>query len=88
MYLVHQRCYVAYLHPRMKRIWLDHVGTIMIFLKHFDIATQSLFGSGKIYMPTASKVGDLVPIINERMGWASGTALKLYEVANGTFSLT
>jgi len=85
MYLIHQRCCVPYLHTRTKRIWLDHVGTIMIFLKHFNVVTQSLFGIGKIHMPRTNKVGDLVPIISERMGWGSWTALKLYEVANGTF---
>src|SRR5258708_5940291 len=52
----------------------------MIFLKHFDTTRQSLFGIGKIHMPRASKVSDLIPIINERMRWASGTPLKLYEV--------
>jgi len=86
MYLVHQRCCVAYSHPRMKRIWLDHVGTIMVFLKHFDTTNQSLFGIGKIHIQSASRVSDLIPIINERMGWASGTPLELYEVVNGTFS--
>lgn len=69
----------------MKKIWLDHAATVMIFLKYFDTTTQSLFGIGKIHMPKASKVSDLTPIINERMGWASGTPLKLYEVANRPF---
>ena len=52
----------------------------MIVLKHFDIANQKLSGVGKVYVPRASKVGDLVPIINERMRWSSSTPLKLYEV--------
>lgn len=55
---------------------------ILIFLKHFDTTKQSLFGIGKTYMPGTSKVRDLIPVINEKMGWASGTSLKLYEVAN------
>ncbi|RPD80183.1 cysteine proteinase [Lentinus tigrinus ALCF2SS1-7] len=54
-------------------------GSIMIFLKHFDIANQRLSGVGKVYVPRASKVADLVPIINERMRWTPGTPLKLYE---------
>jgi len=58
----------------------------MVFLKHFDTTRQSLFGIGKIHMPRASKVSDLIPIINERMRWASGTPLKLFEVADCTFS--
>ncbi|ESK93065.1 ubiquitin carboxyl-terminal hydrolase 5 [Moniliophthora roreri MCA 2997] len=53
--------------------------SIMIFLKHFDTSKQTLFGAGKVYMLRTSKVADLVPIINERMRWAPGTALKLYE---------
>jgi ubiquitin carboxyl-terminal hydrolase 7 len=52
----------------------------MIFLKHFDTSKQSLLGAGKVYMPKTSKVGDLVSIINERMRWTPGTALKLFEV--------
>ena len=64
---------------------MDNVGTIMIFLKHFDTAKQSLFGVGKVYIPRASKVDDLIPIINEKMKWASGTQLKLYEVTDGAF---
>jgi len=73
------------LHPRVKKIQLDNAGTIMIFLKHFDTTRQSLFGIGKIHMPRASKVSDLIPIINERMRWASGTPLKLYEARNSAF---
>lgn len=52
----------------------------MIFLKHFDTSKQSLYGVGKVYMARASKVGDLIPVINERMRWTPGTPLKLYEV--------
>ena len=70
---------------RAKKIQLDNAGTIMVFLKHFDTTRQSLFGIGKIHMPRASKVSDLIPIINERMRWASGTPLKLYEVTNAAF---
>ena len=61
----------------------------MIFLKHFDIANQKLTGVGKVYVPRASKVSDLIPIINERMRWTSTTPLKLYEVRNQvTFEAT
>lgn len=52
----------------------------MVFLKHFDTTKQNLLGVGKVYMQRTSKVGDLVPIINERMRWTPGTPLKLYEV--------
>lgn len=55
-------------------------GSIMIFVKHFDTSKQTLYGVGKVYVLRSSKVGDLVGIINERMRWAPGTPLKLYEV--------
>ncbi|KAI0780819.1 cysteine proteinase [Trametes elegans] len=54
-------------------------GSIMVFLKHFDIANQKLTGVGKVYVPRSHKVSDLIPIINERMRWTPGTPLKLYE---------
>ena len=54
-------------------------GAIMIFLKHFDTSKQTLYGVGKVHVQRASKVSDLVPIINERMRWQPGTPLKLYE---------
>ena len=56
----------------------------MIFLKHFDTSTQTLYGVGKVHVQRASKVSDLVPIINERMRWTPGTPLKLYEVRLAT----
>jgi ubiquitin carboxyl-terminal hydrolase 7 len=52
----------------------------MIFLKHFDTAKQTLFGIGKEYVSRNSKVQDLHSLINERMRWAPGTPLKLFEV--------
>ena len=52
----------------------------MIFLKHFDNSKQTLYGVGKVYVLRNSKVGDLMPLINERMRWTPGTPLKLYEV--------
>ena len=54
----------------------------MIFLKHFDTSKQSLYGVGRVYMAKASKVGKLVPVINDRMHWTHSTPLKLYEVSS------
>jgi ubiquitin carboxyl-terminal hydrolase 7 len=54
-------------------------GSIMIFLKYFDSSKQSLLGVGKTYMPRNAKVGDLGPVINEKMRWTPGTPVKLYE---------
>ncbi|KAH6918657.1 ubiquitin carboxyl-terminal hydrolase 5 [Coprinopsis sp. MPI-PUGE-AT-0042] len=52
---------------------------IMIFLKHFDTSKQTLTGIGKVYVGRMNKVGDLAPLINERMRWTPGTPIKLYE---------
>jgi ubiquitin carboxyl-terminal hydrolase 7 len=54
-------------------------GYIMLFLKHFDTSKQSLYGLGKMYVSRSSKVSDLFAYINERMRWAPGTPIKLYE---------
>jgi ubiquitin carboxyl-terminal hydrolase 7 len=54
-------------------------GYIMLFLKHFDAGKQTLLGAGRTYVSRASKVGDLAAHVNERMRWAPGTPLKLYE---------
>jgi len=71
----------------MKKIQWEDAKMVIIFLKHFDAAKQSLSGVGKVYVPNESKVCDLVPIINERMKWAPGALLKLYEVTNKTVSI-
>jgi hypothetical protein len=52
----------------------------MIFLKHFDTSMQSLLGVSKTYMQRNAKVGDLGPVICEKMRWTPGTPVKLYEV--------
>ena len=72
----------------MKPIQSDDTRTIMIFLKHFDAAKQSLLGIGNVHLQKASKVSDLIPIINEKMKWAPETSLNLYKVAIRTFSPT
>lgn len=58
---------------------INNPNSIMIFLKYFDVSKQTLLGAGKVYVQKNSKVGDLVPIINERMRWQPTTPLKLYE---------
>jgi len=71
------------LHQHAKRALLGDPGTIMVFLKHFDTTRQSLLGIGKVYISRTSKVNDLIPLINEKMGWLSWRPLRLYEVTNG-----
>ena len=55
---------------------------ILIFLKYFDPETQTLKGIGHIYMKKHSKVADMVPLIQQRMGWSPGSSpsITLYEV--------
>ena len=57
----------------------------MVFLKHFDPKIQSLFGVDRIWVSRTVKVNELIPIINEKMKWASETQLQLYEVTNCAF---
>ena len=60
----------------------------MIFLKYFDASKQTIHGVGSVYMPKASKIGDLVPVINEKMHWTYITPLKLYEVSYPRYNLS
>jgi ubiquitin carboxyl-terminal hydrolase 7 len=52
---------------------------MMLFLKHFDIKTQSLFGIGNFYAAPQDKVSDLGPQICKMMGWPISTPFKLSE---------
>ncbi|KAL2264287.1 hypothetical protein VTK26DRAFT_7892 [Humicola hyalothermophila] len=42
---------------------------ILLFLKWFDVESQSLRGIGHIYISKERKVEELVPIITKKMGW-------------------
>ncbi|SPN97218.1 probable ubiquitin-specific processing protease 21 [Cephalotrichum gorgonifer] len=44
----------------------DH---LLLFLKCFDIQTQTLRGAGQVYIHKDKKVDDIVPAIMQRMGW-------------------
>ena len=52
---------------------------IMLFLKHFDAKTQSLFGITTFYAAYQDRVADLSPVISTILGWPSGTQIKLSE---------
>jgi ubiquitin carboxyl-terminal hydrolase 7 len=52
---------------------------LMIFLKHFDATTQTLYGAGTFYAALQDKVLDLTPTITQMLGWPSGTQVKLSE---------
>lgn len=53
---------------------------IVIFLKWFNVESQSLVGCGHIYISNQRRVEELAPLILERMKWPEDTKLKLYEV--------
>lgn len=53
----------------------------MVFVKHFDIAHQTLTGIGHFYVHRHMKVADLAMMINKRKGFAPATPLKIYEVS-------
>ncbi|EQK98584.1 Peptidase C19, ubiquitin carboxyl-terminal hydrolase 2 [Ophiocordyceps sinensis CO18] len=43
--------------------------TILLLLKHFDYAQQTLTGVGHVYIGKERKVEELVPLILQKMGW-------------------
>jgi ubiquitin carboxyl-terminal hydrolase 7 len=53
--------------------------TLVIFLKHFDVSKQHLYGIGKMYVQRGMKVADLTALINERLRWPTNTPLKFFE---------
>lgn len=58
----------------------------LLFLKHFDVETQTLKGVGHLHFPKNEKISELVGPILRRMGWPSDTSLELYEVSMLTSS--
>lgn len=44
--------------------------TILVFLKYFDAEAQTLKGVGHVYLKKQQKVSDIVPLINQIMGWS------------------
>ncbi|GAA5992402.1 hypothetical protein JCM11641_002734 [Rhodosporidiobolus odoratus] len=76
------KLYLEYIDPRTKAEWQSQHGTeppIMVFVKHFDIARQTLAGLGHFYVHRNMRVMDLAHKVNERMGYPSATPLKIYE---------
>lgn len=53
--------------------------TLVIFLKHFDVSKQHLYGICKMYVQRSMKVADLTAMINERLRWPANTPLKFFE---------
>jgi ubiquitin carboxyl-terminal hydrolase 7 len=70
---------------------------IILFLKWFDVESQTISGVGHIYISRDKKVEDLVPEILKKMGWpeklegGERQQLKLFEVGTpdmGPFTYT
>ena len=57
---------------------------ILLFLKWYDVESQTLSGVGHVYISKEKKVEELVPIIMKRMGWGeklpSDEKIQLWEV--------
>lgn len=54
----------------------------MVFLKWFNVDRQQLIGQGKVFVNKAWKIADLVPLIQEKMGWDNSVPIKLFEVSS------
>lgn len=52
---------------------------VLLFFKMYDPKTKRIYYCGHHYMPVASKVQELIPILNERAGFPPDTELLLYE---------
>ena len=77
------KLYLEYIDPVVKAEWTAAHGTeppIMVFVKNFDVAHQTLAGIGHFYVHRHMRVADLAKMINERMRYPESTALKIYEV--------
>ncbi|KAJ6146967.1 hypothetical protein N7497_008949 [Penicillium chrysogenum] len=58
--------------------WPDN-DSILVFLKNFDIAAQTLTGVCSVYVQKTQKVSELAPIILSKMDWPAGTEFMLFE---------
>lgn len=52
---------------------------VLLFFKMYDPKAKKIYYCGHHYMPVASKVCELVPILNERAGFPPDTELILFE---------
>ncbi|KIW07364.1 uncharacterized protein PV09_02210 [Verruconis gallopava] len=52
---------------------------IVLFLKYFDVETQSLLGIGHFYAGQQDRAADLAPCVLKMLGWPAGTAFKMFE---------
>ena len=57
---------------------------ILVFLKYFNAESQSLKGVGHIYIKKHAKVADMVPMIQQLMGWTHNSSSLPNGLTNGT----
>lgn len=53
---------------------------VLLFLKYFDVETQTLFGVGQFYAAQSDKVSDLAPHILKLLNWPAGQNYRIFEV--------
>ena len=58
---------------------------VLVFLKYFDAEKQTLKGVGHVYIKKQAKVADIVPLIQQLMGWTPSSSLS-NGLTNGTVS--
>lgn len=51
----------------------------LLFLKHFDVRSQTLTGVQHVYVRKHAKVSDLSNMILEIMGWDTGASIQMFE---------
>ncbi|KAJ5176850.1 uncharacterized protein N7482_002727 [Penicillium canariense] len=64
--------------PAGSEAWSDS-DSVLVFLKNFDVTTQTLSGVGPVYVRKNQKVQELAPIILSKMNWPAGTDFMLFE---------
>lgn len=51
----------------------------MLFFKMYDPKQKKIHYCGHSYVPVTSKLSDIIPLLNDRAGFAPDTELLLYE---------
>lgn len=57
---------------------------VLIFLKYFDVEDQTLKGVGHVYMKKSSKVAEVIPAIQQLMGWSPSKESTLLSSASSS----
>ncbi|SCV67019.1 BQ2448_5665 [Microbotryum intermedium] len=76
------KLYLEYISKEEKAEWQknhQNEPPIMVFVKNFDVAHQTLAGLGHFHVHRHMRVLDLAQMINDRMGFPPSTPLKIYE---------